>query len=98
VLPFAGHETHSSIALPASVEANARSALWKVLMYFVLLEVGRHVTSAERLYLFCTCSTAFCRFSPIEPIAFSKSFENSPIGADRLPPPPPSLVPRVDAT
>jgi hypothetical protein len=40
------------------------------------------------LYLFCTYTAAFSRFSPIEPIKFSKSFENSTIVADRLPPPP----------
>jgi hypothetical protein len=45
-------------------------------------------TRAGPLYLFCTCTRAFCRFSPIEPIEFSKSFENSTIVADRLPPPP----------
>jgi Arc/MetJ family transcription regulator len=47
------------------------------------------VTRADCLYLFCTCTRAFCRFSPIEPIAFSKSFENSTMATDRLLPPPP---------
>jgi len=46
------------------------------------------LTSADLLYLFCTCTAAFCRFLPIEPIEFSKSFENPRIVADRLPPPP----------
>jgi hypothetical protein len=46
------------------------------------------LTSADLLYLFCTCTAAFCRFLPIEPIELSKSFENSTIVADRLPPPP----------
>jgi hypothetical protein len=57
------------------------------------VEVGGRVrlTPADLLSLFCTCTRAFCRFSPIEPIEFSKSFENSTIVADRLPPPPPSL-------
>ena len=50
------------------------------------------LTSLGPLYLFCTCTTAFCRFSPIEPIELSKSFEKSTIVADRLPPPPPSLA------
>jgi hypothetical protein len=48
------------------------------------------LTRADSLNLFCTCTTAFYRFSPIEPIEFAKSFENSPIVADRLPPPPPT--------
>jgi hypothetical protein len=48
--------------------------------------------AADLLYLFCTCTAAFCRFLPFEPIEFSKSFENSKIVADRLPPPPP--IPR----
>ena len=47
------------------------------------------LTPADLLYLFCTCTRAFCRFSPIEPFEFSKSFENPKIGVDRLPPPPP---------
>ena len=46
-------------------------------------------TQADRLYLFCTWIAGFCRFLPIEPIEFSKSFENLKIVADRLPPPPP---------
>ena len=46
------------------------------------------LTAADLLYLFCTCTEAFCRFWPIEPIDFAKSFENSRIVADRLPPPP----------
>ena len=33
------------------------------------------------LYLSCTCTAAFCRFSRIEPFAFSKSFETSKIAA-----------------
>jgi len=41
----------------------------------------------SRVYLFCTCTRAFCRFLLIEPIEFSKSFEKSTIVADRLPPP-----------
>jgi hypothetical protein len=51
--------------------------------------LNEELTSADLLYLFCTCTGAFCRFLPIEPIAFSKSFENLTIVADRLPPPPP---------
>jgi hypothetical protein len=35
------------------------------------------LTAADLLYLFCTCTAAFYRFSPIEPIDFAKSFENS---------------------
>ena len=46
-------------------------------------------TQADPLYLFCTCTRAFCRFSLIELFTFLKSFENSPMVADRLPPPPP---------
>ena len=46
------------------------------------------LTAADPLYLFCTCTTAFCRFSPIEPFESLKSFEKSTIVADRLPPPP----------
>jgi hypothetical protein len=46
-------------------------------------------TQADPLYLFCTCTRAFCRFLLIELFEFSNSFENSPIVADRLPPPPP---------
>jgi hypothetical protein len=44
------------------------------------------LTPADSLYLFCTCTAAFLRFSPIEPIDFAKSFEHSTIVADRLPP------------
>lgn len=44
------------------------------------------LTAADSLYLFCTRTAAFCRFLPIEPIEISKSFENSRIVADRLPP------------
>jgi hypothetical protein len=49
------------------------------------------LTAADLLYLFCTCTQAFYRFSRIEPIESSKSFENSTIVADRLPPPPKPL-------
>jgi hypothetical protein len=34
------------------------------------------LTPADRLYLFCTCTVAFCRFLSIEPNEFTKSFEN----------------------
>ena len=47
------------------------------------------LAAADLLYLFCTCTGAFCRFLPIERIEFSKSFDNLRIVADRLPPPPP---------
>jgi hypothetical protein len=47
------------------------------------------LTRAEPLYLFCTCTGAFRRFWPIE---YSKSFENSTIVADRLPPPLPLFL------
>ena len=47
-------------------------------------------TPADLLYLFFTCTGAFCRFLPIELFEFSKSFENSTFVADRLPPPPPT--------
>ena len=50
------------------------------------------LTWADLLYLFCTFTGAFYRFQPIEPIEFSKSFENLKIVADRLPPPPPINV------
>ena len=50
------------------------------------------LTAADPLYLFCTCTTAFCRFSPIEPFESLKSFEKSTIVADRLPPPPPLFL------
>jgi hypothetical protein len=46
----------------------------------------------DRLYLFCTCIAAFCRFLPIEPIEFSKSFENSRSVTERPPPPPPDFA------
>jgi hypothetical protein len=50
------------------------------------------LAAADLLYLFCTCTGAFCRFLPIERIEFSKSFDILRIVADRLPPPPyPSL-------
>jgi hypothetical protein len=50
------------------------------------------LTAAPLLYLFCTCTVAFCRLLPIEPIEFSKSFENSTNRADRLRPPPDSAL------
>jgi len=48
------------------------------------------LTTADPLYLFCTCTAAFRRFLPIEPFVFSKTFENLHTAADRLPPPPPT--------
>ena len=39
------------------------------------------LTAADQPYRFCTCTTAFCRFSPIEPFESLKSFEKSTIWA-----------------
>jgi hypothetical protein len=87
--------------MPFSVnEGRLGSRLTRILLPLTVALSRRHVrsrqimacesdlTPADLLYLFCTCTAAFCRFSPIEPIEFSKSFENPPIEADRLPPPP----------
>lgn len=52
-----------------------------------LVALESELTRADLLYLFCTCTRAFYRFLPIETIEFAKSFENSRIVADRLPPP-----------
>jgi hypothetical protein len=56
--------------------------------FFVKYACESKLTPADLLYLFCTCTGAFHRFSPIEPFEFLKSFENSTTLADRLPPPP----------
>jgi hypothetical protein len=44
------------------------------------------------LYLFCTWTPAFSRISPIERFGVSKLFANLRIRAERLPPPPPTIV------
>ena len=47
------------------------------------------LTAADSLYLLCTWTSAFERFSRIWRFGFPKVLGNMDFGADRLPPPPP---------
>ena len=50
------------------------------------------LTAADSLYLFCTWTSAFERFSRIWRFGFAKVLENIDFWADRLPPPPPTFL------
>ena len=56
-----------------------------------LRPVPKPMAPADLFYLFCTWTPAFYPFWRIRRFEISKSFENSRIAADRLPPPPNSL-------